>query len=128
MNEETIEIILPMPARVLSPNTTIGSIAGRMMKSSATKRYRRLAMEAIEAEQIETMPWKRASVSAHFFFARNGRRDPDNLMGWIKSAYDGFVDAGLIPDDDSKHLRREEPTFDIDKEYPRVELTITRCY
>ena len=98
------------------------------MKSSATKRYRRLAKEAIEAEQIETMPWKLASVSAHFFFARNGRRDPDNLMGWIKSAYDGFVDAGLIPDDDSKHLRREEPTFDIDKKHPRVELTITRRY
>ena len=96
------------------------------MKAAATKKYRRLAREAVEREQVETMPWPRVAVQVKFFYEVNRRRDPDNATGSLKAAYDGIVDSGLVPDDDSKHMRRGEPEFNIDAESPRVELTIVR--
>jgi hypothetical protein len=121
---ESVTIILPLPVTALSPNAAVGSIGGRFEKAAATKRYRRLAREAVEAEKIESMPWNRVIVTAAFFHKADRRRDPDNATGSLKAAYDGIVDSGLVPDDDSKHMRRGEPSFSIDKESPRVELTI----
>ena len=123
---ETVTIVLPLPVKVLQPNCTVGSIGGRFQKASATKRYRRLADEAVQAEQVETMPWDRVIVTAAFFYATNRRRDPDNSTGSLKAVYDGIVDSGLVPDDDHVHMRRGEPSFSVDRESPRVELTITR--
>lgn len=123
---EIVIITLPLPAKVLQPNSTIGSFGGRMMKATASKRYRRLAREALEAEQIETFPWQKCSVKASFYHKTCRRRDEDNAMGSLKAAYDGLVDAGLVADDDYAHMRREPPTFDIDRNYPRVMLIITR--
>jgi hypothetical protein len=47
-------------------------------------------------------------------------------MGSLKAAYDGIVDSGLVVDDDFDHMQRGVPTFSVDRDYPRVELTITR--
>ena len=126
MTPESFSIVLPLPAKVLSPNHTIGSFGGRQAKASATKRYRRLAKEALEFEGIETLPWKVANVQAAFYFKTNRRHDQDNAMGSIKAAYDGLVDAGLVPDDDYEHMHRDIPTFGVDRRWPRVTLTITR--
>jgi hypothetical protein len=123
---ESIMIVLPLPVKSLMTNSAVGSIGGRFKKATATKRYRRLAKEAVEAEQIESMPWDHVIVTATFFHAVNRRRDPDNSTGSLKSAYDGIVDSGLVSDDDSKHMRRGEPSFSIDAESPRVELVIMR--
>ncbi len=123
---ESVTVILPLPNKCLQPNSTIGSLSGRLWKASATKRYRRLAREAVEAEQIETMPWVYVVVQAAFFHATKRRRDQDNAMGALKSAYDGIVDSGLVIDDDYEHMGRGSPTFELDPESPRVELTITR--
>lgn len=123
---ESITIVLPLPNKCLQPNMAIGSIGGRFMKAAATKKYRKLAKEAVEAEQIESMPWNHVIVTAAFFHKVNRRRDPDNATGSLKATYDGIVDSGLVPDDDSKHMRRGEPTFEIDIKSPRIELTITR--
>ncbi len=126
MTTESITIVLPLPAAVLSPNCTIGSFGGRMMKAAASKRYRRLACEAVEAEDVETAPWGLCGVKAAFYHKTGRTRDQDNAMGALKAAYDGVVDAGLVKNDDYAHMKRESPVFAIDKEYPRVILTITR--
>lgn len=126
MSPESFVIVLPLPAKVLQPNCTVGTIGGRFAKASATKRYRRLAREAVEAECIETMPWSRVQVQAAFFHATERKRDQDNAMGALKAAYDGIVDSGLVENDDYEHMRREPPTFAIDRKFPRVVLTITR--
>jgi len=123
---ESVTIVLPLPAKVLQPNCTIGTYGGRMMKASAIKRYRRLAMEALEAECIDTAPWPKVIVEAKFFFATKRRRDQDNAMGSLKAAYDGIVDSGLVVDDDYEHMKRTYVDFEIDKKHPRVELTIVR--
>ncbi len=121
---ESVDIVLPLPVKVLSPNCTIGSIGDRFLKASATKKYRRLAREAVQNECIKTGPWTRVKVNATFYHKTERRRDPDNATGSLKAAYDGIVDAGLAVDDDCVHMRRGEPEFLIDKKHPRVELTI----
>lgn len=128
MTSESVTIILPLPAKVLQPNCTVATIGGRFKKASAIKRYRHLAKEAVEAECIETGPWGGMEVQATFYWAHARRRDPDNAMGSLKAAYDGIVDAGLVADDDYKHMKRMPPVFRGDHDYPRVELTITRLW
>ena len=96
------------------------------MKAAAAKKYRRISKEQVESEKIETGPWELARVSATFFFKNHRRRDPDNAMASLKSAYDGIVDAGLVVDDDATHMKRGEPEFFVDKVYPRVVLKIER--
>ncbi len=123
---ESLVIILPLPSGLLSPNHTIGSIGGRFAKAAAIKKYRGLAKEAVEDEQIETMPWKKVTVEAAFYFDRRGRHDPDNANGSLKSSYDGMVDAGLVYDDDYEHMTRLPPIFLMDRKNPRVELLIVR--
>jgi hypothetical protein len=126
MTKESITIALPLPNRVLSPNCTIGSIGGRMMKAAATKKYRRLTREAVEAESVDSAPWRVVGVKATFFKKQRNRFDPDNAAGSLKAAYDGIVDAGLVDDDDIYHMKREMPDLAIDKENPRVMIEITR--
>lgn len=123
---ETITIILPLPPKVLQPNHTVGSRGGRFAKAAATKKYRRMACEAAQSACVETGPWELAEASVRFFHATKRRRDEDNAMGCLKAAYDGIVDAGIVVDDDSTHLRREMPVFAIDPLHPRVEITVTR--
>ncbi len=126
-DRETVTIVLPLPNPALSPNVAIGSYGGRMKKAAAAKKYRRLAREAVEAEEVETAPWERVIVEAKFWHKTNRRRDTDNAMASLKPAYDGIVDSGLVQDDDWEHMQRGMPSFDRDKDNPRVELTITRC-
>ncbi len=124
---ESVKIILPLPKKVLSPNFPIASRRMMFARAAAIKAYRRVAMRAIETERIETMPWEKVTIEVLFYFVHSRRRDPDNAMGSLKAAYDGIVDAGLVEDDDSKHMERKEPIFRVDRKYPRVVFTITRC-
>lgn len=126
MSAESLVIVLPLPPRVLSPNCMVGSLCGRFAKAAAAKKYRNLAKVAVEEAVIETSPWDSVSVGAAFYYATKRRRDQDNAMSSLKSAYDGIVDSGLVVDDDYGHMSREAPQFNIDKQHPRVELTITR--
>jgi len=125
---ETITIVLPLPNRVLSPNFTIGGIGGRIMKAAATKKYRRLAREAVEEERIESLPWDKIKVTADFYYTKKRRRDQDNAMGSLKAAYDGIVDAGVVIDDDYEHMERGIPKFHdgSKKIVPMIVLTIER--
>jgi len=92
----------------------------------ATKRYRRLSREATQEEGIESGPWELASCFAVFYHKQKRRRDDVNHLAMLKPAYDGMVEARLLEDDDSEHLKTLTPEFRIDRQFPRVELTITR--
>lgn len=53
------------------------------------------------------------------------RRDTDALGPFLKAAQDGLVQAGVVVDDDSRHIRSATTVIDMDRERPRIEITIT---
>jgi Holliday junction resolvase RusA-like endonuclease len=126
MSDESIVIILPLPNKALSPNFMAGSLGGRMHKATATQKYRRLACEAVEAENVESAPWGVVSVKATFYWPDKRIRDQRNADASMKAAYDGIVDAGLVVNDDYAHMRGELPVFELDKTNPRVMIEISR--
>lgn len=122
---EQVVVVLPLPPRILSPNCPVASFRGRMMRASAAKKQKELARKSAE-EAANGMRWIRASVKAVFYHKTVRRRDDVNALAMLKSAYDGVILSGLLPDDDRDHLRTEGAEFAIDKDWPRVELTFTR--
>lgn len=65
---------------------------------------------------------KKCEIFYKTYFFQNRRHDLDNLSP--KYILDGFVEAGLIVDDDSEHIVRLITECDIDKGNPRIEFTI----
>ena len=57
------------------------------------------------------------------YFAQNRRHDLDNLSP--KYILDGFVEAGLLVDDNSDHITKLVIECGLDKENPRIEFLIT---
>jgi hypothetical protein len=55
----------------------------------------------------------------------NQRRDPHNFMPTCKAICDGVVLAGLLGDDDTKHLAMAEPRFVTDLKPTQFRVTIT---
>lgn len=126
MNEESVTIILPLPGKRLSPNCPCASFRGRMAKAAVAKKYRALAEKETLQAGIDSGPWDLAEAQATFFHDKKRRRDGANFNAQLKSAVDGIIDAGLAKDDDYEHWSLLPPKFEIDKEFPRVEINITR--
>jgi len=126
----TITITLPLPPRVLSPN----SRAHWAKVAKAKAKYRADArVMTIHAMYMKRNHGKRTNIfrnllnaSEHttFYFAQNRRRDRDNFSAMLKAARDGIVDAGLLADDSG--LVQHPVKFEIDKENPRVEMEIRK--
>ena len=90
-------IYLPLPDRRLSPNAR----AHWRSKAAATKAYRALAAEAARrvAGDDDAMPYESATVEVTYRVADRRRRDRDNLLAMLKSAFDGLADGGVVEDD-----------------------------
>lgn len=123
---EQIVVTIPLPPRILSPNCPVGSFRGRMMRAAAAKKQKRLAKASAEDAMRDSPGWLRASYKAVFWHKTARRRDDVNHLAMLKSAVDGVIEAGLLPDDDREHLRVTGAEFAIDKEWPRVEIVFTK--
>ena len=117
----SITIILPLPARKLSPNARVHWAE----KAKLTRAARKVAhLAALEVLNLRRPPgWLKARLEVKAFFKTRNFPDPDNLTASMKSSIDGIADAGIILDD--KALWPERPTFEKDASNPRIELTIT---
>lgn len=91
-----------VPPKELNPNARVHY----MTRATWTARYRALTylycQEEKEAHGWGT--WNRAVLSLEFRYKTERRRDYGNAFAAAKALIDGIVDAGLVPDDDTKHL------------------------
>jgi crossover junction endodeoxyribonuclease RusA len=74
----------------------------RMVKAQRIQAWRAAAAEAVQpGSPAFDHPVR---IVAHIWKDRAGRYDPNNLNTTTKACVDGFVDAGLLVDDDWKHV------------------------
>ena len=73
-------------------------------KARRTKELR--AMGATAAAHLHRPMLHRCEVLVRVQYSSNRRADPPNSYPTVKAIQDGFTDAGVWPDDDSKHITR----------------------
>jgi crossover junction endodeoxyribonuclease RusA len=124
----SVTFTLPMPPKALSPNARPHWAA----LASAKKKYRAMARQACTVQcmvqGLNEPRWQRSRLSMLFTFKVQRRRDLDNLVASMKAAIDGIKSAGLIYDDDEKHLTPEPPRTAVvaGTIQPFVTLTVTQ--
>lgn len=91
----TIEFAVPT-GRILNANQRL-----HWAKRSAMTKMLRVeaSLHALGHPQME-----RAHLTVGVGWPDKRRRDVHNIFGTVKACIDGFVDAGLLPDDSDAHL------------------------
>lgn len=91
-------------------------------KGRITKALREAAADSARDAQIPPLDQVRITAVLHPHDKR--RRDPHNWYPSYKAAIDGLVDAGVIPDDDAKHLLGVEVVLGTPVRHNQVALHI----
>lgn len=120
--DKAITIRLPLPPRELSPNARVHW--GRRHRHS--KAYRAIARVAAMEGTMDTalgLDWSHSEVKTTFYHRDKRKRDGDNLIAMMKSAYDGIADFLNVDDVGWIHVRIERL---IDRSDPRVEVVLTK--
>ena len=122
MNEVTINI--PIPAKELNPNSRVHwAVKARAVKKQRINVYWKLMGLATKNRILGY--WNAATVQIEATYKDKRRRDKDNLLASLKSAFDGAEDAGLIKNDSGftyLPIKINEP----DKTNPHIKLTFTK--
>ena len=69
--------------------------------------------------------WGKVKIHYDWFWPDRRCMDRLNAAQCLKPAIDGFVDAGIMVDDDWETVPLPTDDYDFDKHNPRVEITIT---
>lgn len=116
----SLTITMPIPPQPLWQNRP----CHWTKKSKAVREYKEKAYTKSLAK-IGKRPkpqWPAGTLDVVFYWPDKRRRDPMNALAALKPAVDGMVGAGVLADDDK--LMPGSTRFEIDKEAPRVEITV----
>jgi Holliday junction resolvase RusA-like endonuclease len=105
-------------------NETIRATKSHWSRYAAEKRKHTeaVAWAALEAKLRPVT----APVEITFaWFSKNRRADPDNIRYAAKHILDGLQVAKILPNDNQQWIRGFCDTFDVDKNNPRVEVTLS---
>jgi len=120
MSENTTYVVaLPAGMTLLNANDRIHW----RVRSRITKGLREAAKAS--ALDVQIPPLDRIRVQAVLHPHDKRRRDPHNWYPSYKAAIDGLVDAGVIPDDDNKHLLSVEVVLGTPVRHNQIALHIT---
>ena len=73
-----------------------------MKRAGIVKLLRHAAAMAAASQDVPKLD--RAHITVHVAWPDRRRRDVHNIMPTVKACVDGFVDFGVLPDDDDHHL------------------------
>lgn len=111
----TFEIKGEVPSK---KNSRINTRSGRSFPNKKYVEWHKNAISQIPVTETFCEP---VYIKLCFYHGDNRRRDSDN---GVSSVFDTLVDANVIPDDRWQIVKKHEVENDIDKENPRVEVTI----
>lgn len=110
---------IPTQNQIVNSNRTNRFAGAKQKKNATTFCQMHIQRAMLDGFEIKTLP-----VDLEFvFYCKNRRTDKDNLAsGALKFILDGAQKAGLIENDNWKHIGDWSCRFEIDKEFPRVEI------
>lgn len=117
-----LTIILPLPAKALSPNARVHWRVKAKSTAKARGDAQLAAINAMNEEGICAPYWKKATAKGRFYFRTNRAHDQTNLQGSLKASEDGFTDACVWKDDSG--VVWLPPEVFVDAKKPRVEVEI----
>ena len=100
-----LRLELPLPDPLLSPN----SYGHWAPKAKAVIEAKDAVVCAVLEQGHRTEPLTHATVTVAFVLPNKRRRDHGNLIASTKAYLDGLVLAGVIVDDDIKHIKEVYP-------------------
>lgn len=93
------EVSIPAPCMLLNSNQRMH----RMAAAKLTAQWRMAAKIACRVDGAPNLT-DRVHLTAVIYKPRGGRWDANNYWPTVKAAVDGMVDAGVLIDDDNKHI------------------------
>lgn len=120
---DTIVVTVPLPSANLSPNKRV-HWATKARDARYHREFAKLRACKALLHYDKKPQWKMAVVSCEAFFDVNRKRDGDNFIAAMKSTFDGLADAGIVENDSG--FIHMPPVFSLDRQKPRVEITITK--
>ena len=112
---------MPLPDSILSGHANFSS---KWKIISLTKKLRGQAKLIGIAGMNRRKPFAKARVSYAFYVKDNRKRDAENMRHCCKAIVDGLVEGGVMAGDHWQVLESGPATVEIDKNNPRVEITI----
>lgn len=109
-------------ARPLHESINVWTGLTPMAKNNLKQNWNEFIVWWVDKLGLSHKKIKEFEIEYSLFMPTRRRADPDNFSP--KFILDGFVNAGMIVDDDSLHLRKLITTIGYDKEYPRTEIKI----
>ena len=97
-------------------------ILKRAAMNALKQRWKDFIIWFVNEQGYTNLRIEKCEISQTIFYPNNRRHDVDN--GVPKFVLDGFVDSGMIVDDDFRHVNRLILSCDVDKEHPRTELSL----
>lgn len=90
------------------------------------------AYSKMKKELTLSVAWQATHLKPHLqpvsitftWYEPNARRDIDNVRHGAKYILDGLVEAGVLQGDGQKHVQQLRDFFYVDKDNPRVLITI----
>lgn len=120
----TISITVRKPGQLLNMNDR----GNRYSSARSVKNWREAAFWWAKQHALRCHMAPDTTVEVWVEFGTdkpNQRRDPHNFMPTIKALCDGFTDAKVWPDDNSKYVRTAEPAFTTDVKADSLRITLT---
>jgi crossover junction endodeoxyribonuclease RusA len=111
-----------VPLRRGKPPLTANQRLHWAEKAKRTKEVRQAVGWGVKAAKIP--PSKHIAVWLNYATGDQRRRDPSNLMPTQKAALDGVVDAGIVSDDDPRHVTEWMPVIHPGPGVRRLWLTV----
>jgi len=100
-------------------------ILKRPMMNSLKQKWKEFIKWFVSEQGYSNLNITCCEITQTIYYNTNRRHDIDNSVP--KFILDGLVEAGMLADDDSKHVRKLVLQCGVDVEDPRTELQIIIC-
>lgn len=111
-----------IPGELTDLNEYIRQERGNKFVAAKTKKNETFAVSLFARNQCKPITGR---VSIHCtWFCKDERKDPDNIAFAKKFILDGLVTAGILEGDGWKYIKGLADDFEVDKEFPRIEVEI----